>query len=174
MNSAVEASVARLERMASLPVDQYKDAITREACSLTNSTLSYFATVNPAQDGLSMIGWSKSAMVNCTMIDKPIDYRLVDTGLWGDAIREKKPVITNDYKSLIKPTKKGYPQGHVNVRRHMNLPIYEGGKVCLVIGVGNKIEEYTNEDAKLLEELMTAVWPTLRSKLAGNSGNRFS
>lgn len=166
MNTAVQASMTRLGRMASMPVDQFKDAITREACSLTNSTLSYFATVNDEQDALSMIGWSKSAMVNCTMIDKPIDYKLVDTGLWGDAIRERKPVITNDYKSLIKPTKKGYPAGHVNVRRHMNLPIFEDGKICLVIGVGNKMEEYTNEDAKVLEELMTAIWPFLKSKLA--------
>ena len=31
------------------------------------------------------------------MIDKPIVYQVKDTGLWGEAIRQRIPVITNDY-----------------------------------------------------------------------------
>jgi hypothetical protein len=104
-------------------------------------------------------------MMSCAMMTKPIVYKMEDTGLWGDAVRERKPVITNDYKSLVKPTKKGYPQGHVNVRRHMNLPIFEGKHIALVIGVGNKLAEYTNDDAKTLQEFMDAVWKLLKPKL---------
>jgi hypothetical protein len=121
--------------------------------------------MNAAEDVLTMIGWSKSAMVNCAMMTKPIVYKLSETGLWGDAVREHKAVITNDYKGLVKPTKKGYPNGHVNVRKHMNLPIFDKGRVALVVGVGNKVGDYTNEDAVLLTEFMGEIWKTLKTKL---------
>ncbi len=45
---------------------------------------------------------------------KPIVYPIEKTGLWGDGVHEKRPVVTNDYKSLVRPTKKGYPAGHVD------------------------------------------------------------
>jgi two-component system, OmpR family, phosphate regulon sensor histidine kinase PhoR len=165
MNPYVDEALKHMALVVNKPLDDYKDAITRECCSLTQSTISYFATMSPAEDILTMIGWSKSAMMNCAMIDKPIVYNLVDTGLWGDAVRERKAVITNDYAKLVKATKKGYPKGHVNVRQHMNLPIFENGKVALVVGVGNKAAGYTLEDAKILEEFMGQVWKTLKTKL---------
>jgi GAF domain len=165
MNPYVDDALKHLAILSNKPLEDYKDAITRGCCSLTQSTISYFATMNPAEDVLTMIGWSKSAMMNCAMIDKPIVYKIVDTGLWGDAVRERKPVITNDYPGLVKPTKKGYPKGHVNVRQHMNLPIFENGKVAMVVGVGNKAAGYTMEDAKLLEEFMSEVWKTLKTRL---------
>jgi hypothetical protein len=165
MDQNVQKSVERIKSYSEKPLAEFKDAITREACTLTGSTISYFATINVAEDVLTMIGWSNSAMVNCSMIDKPIVYKLVETGLWGDAVRERKAVITNDYKSLVKPTKKGYPEGHVNVRKHMNLPVFENGKVAMVIGVGNKTSDYTLEDAKTLEAFTSEAWKILKTKL---------
>jgi GAF domain-containing protein len=165
MNAFVEDALKHANFVANKPLDDYKDAITRGCCSLTQSTISYFATMNATEDILTMIGWSKSAMMNCATIDKPIVYQLTDTGLWGDAVRERKAVITNDYAGLVKTTKKGYPKGHVNIRKHMNLPIFDNGKVVLVVGVGNKAAGYTMDDAKLLEEFMSEVWKTLKTKL---------
>lgn len=165
MDPNVQKSLDRLKPYADKPLADLKAAVTREVCSLTESTISYFATMNATEDVLTMIGWSNSAMANCSMIEKPIVYKLVETGLWGDAVRERKPVITNDYKNLVKPTKKGYPEGHVNVRKHMNLPIIEHGKVVLVVGVGNKTGDYTSEDAKTLEAFMTEAWKILKTKV---------
>lgn len=165
MNENVKKSVDRVNLYVNKSLDELKNAINREACSLTGSTIAYFATMDPTEKVLTMIGWSNSAMMNCSMIDKPIVYQLVDTGLWGDAVRERKAVITNDYKGLVKPTKKGYPQGHVDVRKHMNLPVFEGSKIVLVIGVGNKSTDYTAEDANLLSEFAAATWPLLKAKL---------
>jgi hypothetical protein len=164
MNEKVQRSIEFLTR-SSKPIEQFKDDICTHLCMITKSTISYFATWNQQQQIFTMIGWSNSAMINCRMIKTPIIYKLNETGLWGDAIRERKAVITNDYKNLVKPTKKGYPEGHVNVKTHMNLPIYEGGQIVLVAGVGNKPTEYTHEDVKNIEDLMNGVWLTLKSKL---------
>lgn len=166
MNPTVQAAIDRTSRRANAEIEDYKNAVTLELCSLTQSTIAYIATINPMQNVLTMVGWSKSAMANCALIDKPIVYKLEDTGMWGDAVRERKAVITNDYKNLEKPTKKGYPMGHVNVRRHMNLPLFDGTKIALVAGVGNKVGEYSQDDAIALEQYLKAIWPVFKAKLA--------
>jgi GAF domain-containing protein len=143
----------------------YRRFLMTEICKLTGSTLSYIASVNAAQNELTMIGWSMSAMMVCTMMDKPLLYKLENTGLWGDAIRERKPVFTNDYPNLVKATKKGYPAGHVNIKRHMNLPIIINGKVVLVVGVGNKKEEYNEQDSNNIELFIKNIWEDLEKKI---------
>jgi len=44
----------------------------------------------------------------------------------------------------------------------MNLPIMDKGKVAMVIGVGNKTDDYTKEDAKILDAFMGEVWKVLK------------
>lgn len=36
-------------------------------------------------------------MPECTIVEKQTKYNLAETGLWGDAIRKRRPIITNDY-----------------------------------------------------------------------------
>ncbi len=59
---------------------------------------------------LTMHSWSKAAMAECEIIDKPIVYPVVTTGLWGEAVRQRKPIITNDYVAP-NPLKKVIPKG---------------------------------------------------------------
>ena len=47
----------------------------------------------------------------------------------------------------------------------MNLPIMEGRHIVMVVGVGNKTEEYTLADAKALQTFMDAAWKSLKPKL---------
>ena len=47
----------------------------------------------------------------------------------------------------------------------MNLPIYEGNRMVMVVGVGNKRMDYTNEDAQAVEALMLEAWKALKLKL---------
>lgn len=127
------------------------DGLIEEAALLTGSTISYFALMSKAEDVLIMIGWSKTVMEHCMMIDKPIVYPIEQTGLWGDCVRERGPVVTNDYRACAKPTKKGHPQGHVEVTRHMNVCMMDGELIVGVLGVGNKADDYTAADVETLQ-----------------------
>ena len=138
----MDASFEKLNEAGEDVVDVYVD----EAIAITQSKIGYFAVMNENEDVLTMIGWSKTAMDACSMIQKPIIYPIVETGLWGDCVRERKPVITNDYENSTRITKKGYPDGHVEVIHHMNVPIMEGSKIVGILGVGNKESGYTEED----------------------------
>ncbi|NMB78618.1 MAG: PAS domain S-box protein, partial [Methanomicrobiales archaeon] len=75
---------------------------------VTGSPLGYLAFLNDDESELSMYAWSRSAMEECRLRDKPIVYKTAKTGLWGEAVRHRKPIITNDY-AAPNPAKKGYP-----------------------------------------------------------------
>jgi two-component system phosphate regulon sensor histidine kinase PhoR len=165
MRNDIQASLDRLESLTSAPLIEFRDALLDELCALTGSRLSYVAAMNLEEDVLTIVGWSKSAMDNCALPRRPMVYNLEDTGLWGDAVRQRKPVITNDYAHSTSPTKRGYPEGHVDVVRHMNIPIFEDDRIALVVGVANKEDDYTIEDAYNIEDLMNAIWHSFRRSL---------
>jgi PAS domain S-box-containing protein len=104
-----------------------------------------------------MHSWSETALKECAMVDKTIIYPIETTGLWGEAVRQRRPVITNDY-AAPNPLKKGLPEGHAEVRRHMNIPVFDGDRIVAVAGVGNKEEEYNESDVRQLTLLMNAMW----------------
>ena len=74
-------------------------------------------------------------------------------GLWGEALRQRKPIITNDYSSPDS-MKKGQPEGHVKIIRHMNVPVLDQGRIVIIAGVGNKEEFYDDSDVRQLILLM--------------------
>jgi GAF domain-containing protein len=155
----MEDALHRLQQCVSRGKEALVNAIIEEAIGLTDSAMAYFATADEAKGELTMLGWSKSAMASCAMIDKPIEYPIEATGIWGDCIRERKAIITNDYAGCTRVTKKGYPLGHVQVLRHMNVPVMWGQKITGILGVGNKVQEYTEDDAALLQAFANGMWP---------------
>ena len=78
-------------------------------------------------------------------------------------MRLRKPVITNDY-SGPNPLKKGCPPGHLDIRRHMNAPVFEGERIVAVAGVGNKPDPYDESDVVQLRLLMIGMWRLIQRK----------
>jgi len=132
---------------------------------ITGSPLGYLAFLNDDESELAMYAWSKNAMDECSMVTKPIVYQVEKTGLWGEAIRQRRPVITNDY-AAPNPAKKGYPEGHPQITRHMNVPVIDNGHIVLVAGVANKPADYLEHDVNELLLLMQGLWEILKRRRA--------
>jgi PAS domain S-box-containing protein len=158
----VEA-LLQLNQMTEAPLQELTDFALEEAVELTQSTIGYLAFLNQDETVLTMHSWSKSAMGDCAIIDKPIEYPVETTGLWGEAVRQRRAVITNDY-AAENPWKKGCPEGHVALHRHVSVPIFEGAQIVAVAGVGNKHEEYDHDDVRQLTLLMEGMWRLLERK----------
>ena len=112
-----------------------------------------------------MYAWSKTAMEECRISDKPIIYPVETTGLWGEAVRQRRPITTNDYQAP-NPWKKSYPEGHVHITRHMNIPVFDGERIVLVAGVGNKPTDYNESDVNQLTLLMEGMWRIIQRQNA--------
>jgi PAS domain S-box-containing protein len=156
LNEARLEAVLQLNHMADRSLKEITDFALEQAVSLTKSKLGYLAFVNENETVLTMHSWSKEAMKECSVSDIPRLYPLEETGLWGEAVRQRKPIITNDFASP-NPLKKGLPEGHVHLVRHLNVPIFDQGRVVIVAGVGNKDTDYDDSDVRQLTLLMEGL-----------------
>ena len=158
-------SLLALSQMRDRPLCEIAGFAVEEAIELTKSQIGYLAVLNEDNTVLTMEYWSKSAHTACAMVDKPIVYQVEETGLWGEAVRQRRPVITNDY-AAPNSCKKGLPEGHVPVSRHMNIPVFDGDRIVAVAGVGNKAEDYNEHDIRQLRILMDGWWQVTQRKRA--------
>lgn len=163
----MQKSLQKVRDSQELTKAQVATIILEQAEQLTGSRMSYFAVLTDDHRELTMIAWSRAAMAECRMREVPLKYPLAATGLWGDCVRERQPVIVNDYEQCTRVTKKGTPDGHAPVLRHLNVPIREDGRIVGILGVGNKETPYTAADAKLLQEFANASWPTVAQARVG-------
>ncbi|HPC16569.1 MAG TPA: PAS domain S-box protein [Candidatus Hydrogenedentes bacterium] len=153
----------RLGQMAGASLQELSSFALEEAIRLAGSTVGYLAFLNEDESVLTMYAWSREAMEECLISDKPLIYPVEQTGLWGEAVRQRKPIITNDY-AAPNPWKKGLPEGHVHLNRHMNVPVFEGNRIVLVAGVGNKATDYDESDVRQLSLLMDGMWRLVRQR----------
>ncbi len=166
------ATLLKLNQMTGASFAELTNFALEEGIRMCESKIGYLAFVNEDESILTMQSWSKSAMEGCQVVDKPLVYPLSTTGLWGEAVRQRKPIITNDYDAP-NPLKKGYPEGHIQIRRHMNIPVIVGSKIVMVAGVGNKEEPYDDTDVQQLTLLMEGVWRLIERHKAEEELDRY-
>lgn len=156
-------ALLRLSQMTDATLEEISDFALQEAINLTKSKIGYLAFANEDETVLNMFSWSKLAREMCIVSDKPTVYPVKETGLWGEAIRQRKPIITNDYVAP-NPYKRGLPDGHIELIRHMNIPVFDGKKIVAVAGVGNKDEDYNESDVRQITLLMDGMHRLLQRK----------
>ena len=155
-----QEALLRLYGLSDESCETILDFGLEEALRLTESPIGYIFHYDEDTRLLSLHSWSSSAMPQCLIQEKQTTYELDKTGLWGEAIRKRQAIITNDY-SAPNEFKKGCPERHVALVRHMNIPIFRNKRIVAVIGVGNKADEYSDEDVKQLRLFMDGLWNVL-------------
>lgn len=163
LNEARQSVLLDLSQMTDVPLNEITSFTLEEAIRLTRSKVGYLAFANEDESTLRMYSWSVDAIKGCNIKHKQTTYHIDKMGLWGEALRQRKPIITNDY-SAPHPLKKGQPEGHVKILRHMNVPILDQGKIVIVAGVGNKEAPYDESDVRQLILLMEGMWHIIRRK----------
>ncbi len=101
-------ALLQLSRMTEQSVQMITDFALEKAVELTKSKIGYLAFMNEDETVLAKHSWSRTAMEQCGVEGTPRTYLVAETGLWGEAVRQRRPVITNDYASP-NPYKKGCP-----------------------------------------------------------------
>jgi PAS domain S-box-containing protein len=132
-----------------------------EAVRLARSKVGYLHFFNEDRQTLGLFLWSEAVMGFCTAT-KTMHYPLAEAGVWADCVRQRQPVVHNDYPSLAE--KKGLPKGHFPLLRHLSVPIFDGEKIVAVLGVGNKEEPYDADDIRQLILYMRSAWEMVRRK----------
>ncbi|MFX0073722.1 MAG: PAS domain S-box protein, partial [Candidatus Hermodarchaeota archaeon] len=154
-------SLLKFSQMKSASKKEITKFALEECVRLTNSNVGYFHFVNEDQKTIQLYLWSKNVMKQC-YTEEVAHYPIEEAGIWADAFRLRKPVIHNDYQSI--PNKKGYPEGHFPVIRHMSIPVFDGEKIVAILGVGNKDDPYDQTDIRQLTLFTENMWNVLKKK----------
>jgi diguanylate cyclase (GGDEF)-like protein/PAS domain S-box-containing protein len=151
-----------LFRYIHAPEPKLLDFALEAGVRVTGSDIGYIYLVSADETELHLHAWSKSVMAQCAVENINTTYKVGETGLWGEALRQRRPVITNDLASS--PYVSGFPDGHVPVSRHMNLPVFDGDRIVIIAGVGNRETGYGEAEVNALSLVMGATWNILKRK----------
>ncbi len=135
----------------------FLDHALNEAIELTESRIGYIYFYDEEAEEFVLNSWSRDVMKECTIADPQTCYALKETGIWGEAVRQRRPILLNDFEAGH-PLQKGYPQGHAPLTRFLTVPVFKEDRIVAVVGVANKAEEYGEADVLQLTLLMDAVW----------------
>ena len=133
------------------------DYALHEAIDLTESEFGYIYYYDENKRQFTLNTWSKGVMDACNVLNPPNVYDLDNTGCWGEAVRQRKPILINDY-SYDNQYVKGTPEGHVKIDKFLTIPIFADNQIVAVLGVINKRVDYDNDDVRQLTLLMDNVW----------------
>ncbi|MBF0444244.1 MAG: PAS domain S-box protein [Magnetococcales bacterium] len=137
------------------------------AVTITKSEVGYLHLVSENQEDITLVSWSKKTLENCHVEGHDMHYPVVSAGIWADSLRQQQPVIHNDYPN--QHDKRGLPQGHFPLKRHMSVPGMDQKKVGMILGVGNKATPYDQNDVNQLQLLANDILTILMRHRAENS-----
>ncbi len=126
-----------------------------ESQRLTGSEVGYLHLINDDQETISLVAWSERTLQHCTAAHDS-HYPVTEAGIWADTVRLKRPVIHNDYQNM--EGRRGYPEGHFPLVRHIGIPVLENDQVRMVLGVGNKATPYDDADVRQCQLIGDNLW----------------
>lgn len=129
------------------------------------SQFAFIGLMNSDETVMTVHAWSKDVMDRCKVADKPMHFPITEAGLWGEVIRQRRPIIVDDYDSTDLH-KKGYPAGHVPIKNFLSVPVQNESKIVAVAAVANKTGPYNESDVNALIVLLHETWQLLAEKKA--------
>ncbi len=163
MENLLQARVRLSEAAATLSVATLLQNVLDEAEALTGSCIGFFHYFEEEKQTLSLQAWSSKTIESCRKAGgEGLHYSVDAAGVWADCIRERRPIIHNAYAEL--PHRKGMPAGHVPVVRELTVPVFRGERIVAVFGVGNKEQDYEQQDIALLSTLGDLAWDIVLRK----------
>ena len=145
-------------------IQEFLDYSLQKAIELTRSRIGYIYFYSEERREFVLNSWSRDVMAECAVANPLTVYSLEKTGIWGEAVRQRRTIVVNDYESA-NPLKKGYPQGHVQLSKFMTIPILKDGAIVGVVGLANKEADYDDSDILQISLLMDAVWKVDRQSV---------
>ena len=163
----------RIEALLELSVidrDQSEADILNHGLALaervTNSKIGFLHFVNTDQETIELVTWTAGALKGCTAAHDN-HYPISQAGIWADCFRTRAPAIFNDYPGYAQ--KRGLPEGHAHLQRLISVPVIDDGLIRMMIGVGNKPDDYSDADIETVQLIGNDLWRIVRHERAERS-----
>lgn len=154
----------RLSELANADVRDLLDQLLDECIALTESRFGYLYFYDEGTQQFTLHAWSRDVMKACTILAPQTIYHLEKTGVWGEAVRQRRAILLNDF-AAAHALKRGYPEGHAELRRFFTIPVIRRGAIVAVVGVANRESPYTQHDVATLERFVGDAWELVERRL---------
>ncbi len=159
----IDVRLRLFEYMTRCSLEELLQKTLDEIEVLTASSIGFYHFVDRDQKSIILQAWStKTEKEFCQAAGKGMHYNIEQAGVWVDCVRQRKPVIHNDYASL--PGRKGLPEGHAKVIRQLVVPVIKENLIVAILGVGNKPTGYTETDVEIVSFLADVAWEIVERK----------
>ncbi len=151
-------TLLRLGMMEKYSLQEKYDFILRRIVQITRSEEGYLALVNVAQTHITICSYIVFNEQDVMGRDGELAFsRTVEEGgLPGGAVLKRTAVISNS-PAPDQQEQDVYPYCS-SISRHLDVPIYNDGKIVVVAGVCNNSEEYDNTDIRQMTMLLEGMW----------------
>lgn len=173
LNESRLESLYNISQYNAQTIQDLLDFTLNEAVKLTESEVGYIYFYDEEKKLFELNTWSKKVMKECEVAEPQTQYELDKTGIWGEAVRQRKPIVVNDFQAP-NPLRKGYPKGHVKLHNFMTIPLFWGETIVAVVGVANKGSDYDESDVRQLALLMDSVWKIAEARRSELSQRRLA
>jgi PAS domain S-box-containing protein len=155
----------RLSQMSEAPIAETAEFILERGIALTQSQIGFVGFLSEDESVYTLHAVSKEVVKECNVKGEPLQWHVVDAGIWADAIRERQTLFVNDYSKPYS-SKKGLPSGHPPVSRLMVVPLLDGKRIVAVAGMGNKTSNYDKSDERQIKLLLRGMWNHVQRNLS--------
>lgn len=135
------------------------DHVLGKLLELTGSKYGCIYTYSEERKELTLTSWTDGVIRDGVYIHPQV-YPLNEADVWGEVIRQRRPVVINNFMEFIKSGTSGreYPQNHVEFLNFMSVPVIIEGKIAVVIGLADKAGGFDANDVYETTILMNGVW----------------
>ncbi len=166
-----ESALKRLQAIWSIAelqnadVKAISDHILGWLTKMTESDYGFYGFLSHDETVMMIHSWSGKAMQGCSLVDKPAHFPIDHAGVWAEAVRQRKPLLINDY-AAHHPSKKGFPSGHVELTNLLVVPHFSHGKIVSVAAVANRKTPYVDQDIAQITTFLQNVYLVIERKQA--------
>ncbi len=149
-------TLLQLGMMEDSGFQQKYDFILERIVQITRSEGGYLALVNDAQTHLNLYSFFEIKEDEQQKITEVVGVsRSIDNGgLPGKALLKKKAIINNSCDLGLNQV---FPYCH-KVKNHLDVPIYNSGKIVIIAGVNNNPGDYDTADIRQMAMLLEGLW----------------
>ncbi|MBN1321947.1 MAG: PAS domain S-box protein [Thermoleophilia bacterium] len=152
----MQARLRLLELAPATTVKGFLEATLDELETLTDSLVGFCNFVESDGEVVTPQAWSTRTRREFCRTEQGVTLRVSEAGVWADAIRERRPIIHNDFEAL--PDRKGMPPGHAALTRELVVPVFRSARIVAVFAVGNKPRDYIQHDVEAVSSLADLAW----------------
>ncbi len=161
----MEIRLDLMERSETEGLDPILPKTIQDVADLLESAVGFYVSLAADTDEVQCVYWSEKVPESFCGKDLVDGHRHVArAGAWAEPARSHKPLIVNDFKTLI--AERGMPEGHGSVERLLVVPVVRDGKPRALLALANKTSEYTPLDAETLETLAGLIHQVVEHRKA--------